>query len=86
MTITYVCAVRDQAIEAYNPPFTVPHTGAAVRGFTDEARSVKGDNAIASHPGDYELWLLGTFDTETGRIDQERMGRLIRGSDCVESK
>lgn len=82
MTIMYVCAVFDTAVQAFLQPFQVPHTGAAVRGFTDEINHSDKDQPMARHPDDYELYLLATFDTETGQYDQDNRRQLVRGKDA----
>lgn len=42
----------------------------SVRGFIDAMADVRDgrDNLLVSHPGDFELWILGWFDEESGDI------------------
>lgn len=45
----------------------------SVRGFIDAMVDVHDgrDNLLVSHPGDFELWILGWFDEESGLIVRE---------------
>jgi hypothetical protein len=64
MTVHILVAVKDRAIDAYNRPFTVPTTGAAIRSFTDETN--RKDSEMYAHAEDYDLYELGTFCDNTG--------------------
>lgn len=81
MAIHHIVAVRDSALDAYLPPFTVPALGLAIRSFQDELNSK--DSPIAKHPGDYTLHCLGTFDTDTGVIAPSAGEQLARAKDFV---
>lgn len=85
MTILQICAVYDIAVQAYVRPMFVPHTGAAVRGFRDEVNRKEQGNSLAAHPEDYELHLLGHWDDETGRFENQPSEVdvvLLRGKDA----
>lgn len=62
------CAVRDSAANAFMRPFFVPTTGLAIRSFSDEVNRADKDNAMYQHPEDYELFEVGDFNEETGRL------------------
>nr|QJB20977.1 MAG: nonstructural protein [Microvirus sp.] len=66
MTVSYVVAVKDSAVGAFNRPFFVPSIAVATRSFVDEVNRASEDNSMNRHPDDYELWSLGTFDDESG--------------------
>lgn len=73
-------AVKDTAIEAYLPGIhSVRARGEALRNFTD---TVNDPNAkqLHQHPEDFELWILGTLDDQTGVITSAPE-RLARGQD-----
>ncbi|WNK12518.1 MAG: nonstructural protein [Microvirus sp.] len=75
-----VVAVFDSAVDAYGRPFFVPHTGQAIRSFTDEVKNPESD--LSKHPGDFVLFHLSTFDERVGRFAENTMPRvLIRASD-----
>lgn len=80
MTTVILCAVRDNAIEAFNNPICVPHVGQAMRGFTDEVQ--RKDSEVARHAADYELWKIGEMDVATGKITGEPT-RLVRALDLL---
>lgn len=61
-----IVCVRDRAIEAYLNPFVCPHVGGAIRSFMDETKNP--ESTVASHKEDYSLYLIGTFNTETGAL------------------
>ena len=83
MAKLHMCAVRDSAVQAYMRPFVVPHKGGAVRGFMDEVR--RPDSELNKHPEDYELWLVGAFDEDTGVVEAVPHECLVRGKDAKES-
>lgn len=76
-----VVAVRDTRIEAFMQPTTVIHPGAAIRGFQDEANRADQQNTLWTHPEDFELWQLATFNEETGEFENTPT-RLMRGIDA----
>lgn len=75
-----VVSVRDSAVEAFYPPTFVQAIGLAVRSFGDEVR--KEESALHAHPEDYELFLVGEFDTDSGSLlPLPNPERLARGVD-----
>lgn len=78
----HMLAVRDAAVDAYNTPFFVTHVGSAVRSFGDECKNK--ESPIAAHPGDYELFELGVFDTTTAQVVMlDRPRSIARGADYL---
>lgn len=65
-----VVAVRDRAIDCFMNPFVCPSTGMALRSFQDEVNAK--DSPMNKHPDDYELYVLGSFDQESGEFVNER--------------
>lgn len=85
MTTLAVCAVWDSAVQAYNRPMFVPHTGGAVRAFSDEVNRKGEGNTLNQHPDDYELHLLAEWDETSGMFvakNEEADVILIRGKDA----
>lgn len=81
--IKVVCGVRDSAAQVYGQPWFVPSTGVAVRGFSDAVRG-SDKNDLTSHPEDFTLFQLGTFDDETGKfVNLPEAVQLIRGVDIL---
>lgn len=73
-----IVAVRDLAVEGFHRPFFVNHTAQAVRSFQDEVNNAESE--IARHINDYELWDLGTFEDESGTINNNPV-RIVRAID-----
>lgn len=64
-----VVAIRDRALDAFMQPWYSPAVGAAIRAFVDE---VNRDGSPPNlHPEDYDLYLLGQFDEQSGTFIQE---------------
>ncbi|QCQ84704.1 nonstructural protein [Blackfly microvirus SF02] len=63
-----MCSVFDSKVGAYSPPFCVKTQGEAIRSFADAC----GDDKLpfSKHPGDYRLFLVGSFDDNSGVLDQ----------------
>lgn len=61
--------IYDSKSESYGQPFYQQATGAAIRGFSDEANGKRADSAIAAHPEDYTLFEIGTYNHSTGLIE-----------------
>lgn len=64
-----VMAIRDKAIEAFGQPVFVASVGQAVRSFGDEIKRADANNGMNKHPEDYDLFLLGTYDDQTGTLE-----------------
>lgn len=80
--INKVFGVYDSKSLAYLQPFFSESTGAAVRAFSDAVN----DNScpIAKHPGDYQLYELGSFNNSNGEFVSLSPTRLLgNGLDFV---
>jgi len=67
--IYQLTAVRDRAANVYMRPFTVTHLGQAIRAFQDQINNDAPDNiTMYQHPDDYDLYHIGTYDDETGKV------------------
>ena len=63
-----MAAVYDSAVGVYFQPFFARSRAEALRSFSDVAN--KAGHPFHSHPGDYTLFILATWDEETGRLVQ----------------
>lgn len=74
MSLT-VCVIRDRAIDSFGNPFFAPSVGAAVRSFSDAVNNDAADNMMFKHPEDYDLYVCGTYEQESGlfKTDVPRM-------------
>lgn len=62
-----VVSVKDRALDSFSRPFFVPTLAAAERSFSDEVNNK--ESPMFSHAVDYDLYLLGEFDEETGGFE-----------------
>lgn len=76
--IKKIFAVRDSKAEYFNPPMFFHTIGEAERAFKHTAS--KQDNSIGQFPQDFDLWLLGEYDDQTGKIQQHEPMHLINGA------
>lgn len=78
-----ICVIRDSAADAFGIPVFFKTLGVATRAFTDEINRAAEDNNLYRHPGDHDLWLLGSYDMQTGEFDLEKPRQLARGKDVA---
>ncbi|QCS36309.1 nonstructural protein [Capybara microvirus Cap1_SP_228] len=75
-----VFSVHDTKVGAYANPFFVRTRGEAVRSFSDACQ----DDSLPfkRHPGDYVLYLVGSWDETSGRIVGRETGpERVLGAD-----
>jgi len=65
----FVFCVRDRATDQFGNPMFLVNPGQAIRSFSDEVNRNADDNMINKHPDDFDLYQLGSFDTEKGVFD-----------------
>lgn len=82
-----IIVVRDRAIDVYGTPFVTQTTAQAVRSFTDEVNNTQGNSAIAQHPDDYDLYIIGHYDETIAGITPLEMPELVvRAKDLIRPK
>lgn len=66
--------IKDRAADTFCVPYTEPSDSAARRGF----KIIKEDekSMIGKFPDDYELYYVGSFDSNTGRLIPEMLRRI----------
>lgn len=69
MAIQIVLSLRDTKAELFLQPFFVPTVGVAYRDIAREIARGGDGNQLALFTKDFELWQLGTFDSDTGVLD-----------------
>lgn len=67
--ILKVLAAFDKKARAFCYPFFVPHVDVGLRSF--EAAVNGANTVVASHPEDYALFLLGSWNDENGLFELE---------------
>lgn len=73
----FIVSVRDRAVDAFGTPFFAQAVGQALRSFTDEVQRESPDNSLNRHPEDYDLYLLGSFDTDHGTFTCDGPPKMI---------
>ena len=81
----FVVSVKDRAADVFNRPFFVPHRNVAIRDFTDEVNRSAVDNQLNKHPDDFDLYLLGEFNDNTGEFVMVTPQVLVRAKDVIQS-
>lgn len=62
-------SIRDTKAEIFNPPFYKNTHGEAERDFTSVVNDEK--SMPFKYPEDYDLYYLGTYDDQTGKIESQ---------------
>lgn len=79
-----VLAILDRAVAAYGRPIFVPTNALAMRSFEDEVNRVDVNNPMNVHPNDFALFVIGSYDEETGRFENLDVPfRLSEASDIL---
>lgn len=59
-------SIRDAKAETYNTPFSAATNGIAERNFRQLVNDEK--SFVSKYPDDFDLYHIGDFDTNTGKI------------------
>lgn len=62
----YILSVKDTKSDIYGQPMFFPTVGMAIRSFQDALAD--NQNAISKHPDDYNLYTIGQWDDNIGKI------------------
>lgn len=71
-----IISIKDRAIEAFQATMNVRTEGEALRAFQDAIRNPESRN-LHNHPDDHDLYVVGTFDDQTGEIEPTKPPRKI---------
>lgn len=66
--IFHVYSLRDLKSEVFNKPFYSRTLQEAIRDLTREVQRDAPDNLLHSHPSDFQLFDLGTYDDQNGEL------------------
>lgn len=75
-------SIRDTKAEIFMTPFTVPTLAVAFRDIAAEIARGGDANQLSLFTKDFELWQLGTFDSETGLLDASSDGQDFPAKVC----
>jgi hypothetical protein len=67
--IMRIFCVRDRATDQYGNPMFLVSRGQAIRSFSDEINRAAADNQLYQHPEDFDLYELGSYNTDSGLFD-----------------
>lgn len=81
--ILRIYSIRDSKTVMFGNPMCMFSDGQAMRGFQDEINRVATDNPYYQHPEDYDLFYLGTFDTDIGVYSTGLPVSILSGSSAV---
>lgn len=73
----FIIAMRDRSADVFGQPQFVPNIGAAIRSFGDEINRQADNNILYSHPDDFDLFVLGTYDDATAEFSTDEAPRQI---------
>lgn len=77
-----VLSVKDEATELYGSPITVNTTAEGLRAFVNAVNNPQHD--MNKNPEDYTLWVVGTYNNETGELAPTTPHRrLMRGTEAM---
>lgn len=79
MTVYVIVSIRDRAADAFGRPAFVPSQGTAIRSFQDEVNRQDANNEMNRHPDDFDLYILGHFDDQTGHFDAHEPRQIAIG-------
>lgn len=69
-------SVRDLKTSFFTPTLE-QNENSAIRNFKNMLRNAKSDSLLAFSPADFDLYVIGTLDIESGTIVPETVPRLI---------
>lgn len=82
----FIVCVRDIRADLFFSPMFYQSLGQAERQFADEVNRKDASNTLASHPADFELFHVGSFDDQTCTFDLlDKPTQLALGSNLVKS-
>jgi hypothetical protein len=78
-------SIRDRAGDVFSAPAFVTSIGVAKRSFSDEINRKAENNQLNSHPEDFDLYEVGSFDDQGGQLEPCVPRQLAIGKDEIRS-
>lgn len=78
-----ILAFRDLKADSFHPPMFTPHQNVALREIASVINAPLSQDSPpwARYPDDFELWRLGTWESESGQfIHDERPKQILLAS------
>jgi len=76
-------AVRDIKASSFGFPFSSVNSDTATRSFSYEVNTPHPDNMLNLAPSDFELYHVGSYDSDLGAFASILPELIVRGSDVV---
>lgn len=76
-----IVALKDTAARVFGTPFFVQATAQAVRSLRDEVNSKESTSDVNRHPDDFELYMVGEFDEDSGVVTSIEPRLVSRAKD-----
>lgn len=77
-----MAAIRDRSIDAYRSVQPFRAVGEAIRYFQDAIQNPQS-GAMHQHPDDFDLYLVGTFDDNTGQLQPQQPVKIADGKNLT---
>jgi len=85
--VQVVVAVKDVKGENFTQPWFVGTEAVAVRSFSDLVNDPERGGTVHTHPEDYQLYVIATYDDNTGKFTcPETPKHLVTGSSVKKEK
>lgn len=78
-----IVVMKDTAVQAFMAPQAVQHRNAMVRAVGDAMKNTENKADYVKHPEDFELYEVGTFDDQTGKLEAKEPELIVRLKDLV---
>lgn len=79
--ILSIFAVRDRATDQFGTPMFLVSAGQAIRSFSDEINRADKESQLFNHSEDFDLYLLGTYDSDSGTFVTKSPSQVAIGKD-----
>lgn len=70
-------SVKDNKVGVFCSPFNHVNDAEAIRDLTTVVNLEKGDSKLSTYPEDFDLYYIGEFDTDTGKMIQEEIEYVV---------
>ena len=84
--ILHIYALRDIKLANFDRPMFMQTEGQMIRALTDQVNNADKDNALYMHPEDFELYELGTYDTDSGDFATKKPRQIAVASNLTRAK
>lgn len=84
-----IVTIRDRAADLFGQPSFTVNLGQTIRSFGDQINVTHTEdrpNQLNQHPEDFDLYLLGEYDDETGTFTNLEQPKMVAvGKDYIKS-